>query len=65
MSRKCLDHKLRLNNYRKNNTIMKKLFLFCTLCAAMLTAHATVYSDTHGDFSWTLDTETGILEFFR
>ena len=42
---------------------MKKLFLFCTLCAAMLTAHAAVYSDTHGDFSWTLDTETGILEF--
>ncbi|MBO4690615.1 MAG: leucine-rich repeat domain-containing protein [Paludibacteraceae bacterium] len=42
---------------------MKKLLLLCTLCATMLAAHATVYSDTHGSFSWNLDTETGILEF--
>ena len=42
---------------------MKKLLLLCTFCATMLAAHATVYSDTHGSFSWNLDTETGILEF--
>ncbi len=43
---------------------MNKLFtLFLALMASVTISYATVYSDTHDTFSWTLDTETGVLEF--